>query len=93
MHPTCKPVAMIADVLLDASDRGEVVLDAFGGSGSTLMAAERVGRRARLLELDPGYVDVTLERWAKRTGLQAVHADTGKTYDQVKAEGEANGHA
>jgi len=58
---------MIADAILDCSERGALVLDPFGGSGSTLVAAEQVHRKARLIELEPKYVDVTIERWQKRT--------------------------
>ena len=63
MHPTVKPVQMIADAIKDVSGRGEIVLDPFGGSGSTLIAAEKTGRRARLAELDPNYCDRILARW------------------------------
>ena len=63
MHPTVKPVQMIADAIRDVSGRGEIVLDLFGGSGSTLIAAEKTGRRSRLVELDPLYCDVILARW------------------------------
>ncbi|EWS61748.1 Modification methylase DpnIIB [Methylibium sp. T29-B] len=71
MHPTVKPTAMIADAILDCSHRDGLVLDPFGGSGSTLLAAERTGRRAALMELDPRYVDVTVQRYL-RSGGQAV---------------------
>lgn len=71
LHPTVKPVAMLHDILLDASSKNEVVLDCFGGSGSTLLAAERAKRRARLIEIDPRYCDVTIWRWEKETGKQA----------------------
>ena len=67
-HPTMKPIAMIVDAIKDCSARDDLVLDSFGGSGTTLLAAERTGRRARLIELDPYYVDVTIERWRKMTG-------------------------
>jgi DNA modification methylase len=63
MHPTVKPVQMIADAIRDVSGRGEIVLDLFGGSGSTLIAAEKTGRRARLCELDPVYCDRIIRRW------------------------------
>jgi DNA modification methylase len=63
MHPTVKPVQMIADAIKDVSARGDIVLDLFGGSGSTLIAAEKTGRRAFLCELDPIYCDRILERW------------------------------
>ena len=83
LHPTVKPVQMIADAILDASARGEVVLDGFLGSGSTLLAAERVGRICYGIEIDPLYVDVAIRRWQRYTGDQATLQSTGKTYDEV----------
>lgn len=71
LHPTVKPVALIAEALLDVTAPGDFVLDAFGGSGSTLIAAEKIGRRARLVELDPRYVDRIIGRWEKLTGRTA----------------------
>lgn len=71
LHPTVKPVPMIMDALLDCSAAGDIVLDSFGGSGSTLIAAERTKRKARLIELDPHYCDVILYRWEKLTGKSA----------------------
>ena len=71
MHPTVKPVEMIADAILDVSSRGEIIIDPFGGSGSTLMAAEQTGRRAYLVELDPLYCDTILARWEAATKRQA----------------------
>ncbi len=68
MHPTVKPVAMIADAIRDCSKRGQIVLDCFAGSGSTLIAAERSGRRARLIEYDPLYCDTIIRRWEGETG-------------------------
>lgn len=79
MHPTTKPVAMIADAILDASNRNSIVLDPFGGSGTILIAAERTGRRARVIELDTHFVDVALRRFRRVTGVEPVHAVTGKT--------------
>jgi DNA modification methylase len=70
-HPTVKPILLVADAIQDASNRGDVVLDGFGGAGTTLIAAERLGRRARLIELEPRYVDVTIERWQTATGQSA----------------------
>ena len=84
MHPTVKPVAMIADAILDCSRRGERVLDIFGGSGSTLIAAQSCGRIAHLLEYDPSYCDTILERFAKVTGISPINAATGATWDAVK---------
>lgn len=81
LHPTVKPVQMLADALLDSSARGEIALDPFLGSGSTLIACERVGRRLRGIELDPAYVDVAVRRWQRYSGSQAVHAVTGKPFD------------
>ena len=78
LHPTVKPVAMIADAILDCSARGEIVLDAFLGSGTTLIAAERTGRRCYGLELDPAYVDTIIRRWQALTGGSACHADSGQ---------------
>ncbi len=77
MHPTVKPVAMVADAIKDCTRRGDVVLDAFSGSGTTLIAAEKTGRVGRALELDPKYVDVAIRRWERLTSETAVHAETG----------------
>jgi DNA modification methylase len=82
-HPTVKPVAMIADALRDVTRRGELVLDVFLGSGSTLIAAEETGRVCIGVELDSAYVDVAIRRWQKRTGKDAVHAVTGETFDVI----------
>jgi DNA modification methylase len=83
MHPTVKPVALIADAIRDCSRRGEVVLDCFGGSGSTLIAAEKTGRAARLIEYDPLYCDTIVRRWEKLTGKRATLAVTGETFEDV----------
>jgi DNA modification methylase len=80
LHPTVKPVAMIADALRDCSRRGDVVLDGFGGSGSTLIAAERTGRRARLVEIDPVYVDRCIRRWQAIARDDAILISTGETF-------------
>lgn len=85
MHPTVKPVAMVADAILDCSKRGGIILDPFGGSGTTLMAAERTGRKARLLEMEPRYVDTIIRRWQQKTGRQAKHAESN-TYFDAKAK-------
>jgi DNA modification methylase len=87
MHPTVKPIAMIADALKDCSKKDGIVLDCFGGSGTTLMAAERTGRHARLIELDPLYVDVTIRRWEADTGRKAVLAQDERTFTQIEKEG------
>jgi DNA modification methylase len=70
LHPTVKPTAMVADAIQDVTRRGDLVLDLFLGSGTTLMAAERTGRHFRGLDIDPAYVDVAIERWSARTGLE-----------------------
>lgn len=81
LHPTVKSVALVADVLLDASDRGDIVLDPFLGSGTTLIAAETTGRICRGMELSPRYVDTALLRWQRKTGGSAIHIETGLTFD------------
>jgi DNA modification methylase len=83
MHPTVKPVAMVADAIKDCSKRGSLVLDPFCGSGTILIAAEKTGRRARAIELDPKYVDVAIRRWEKYTGKTAVLDLWGETFDEV----------
>lgn len=85
-HPTVKPVAMIAEAILDASRPKEIVLDCFLGSGSTLMAAEKTGRRCYGIEIDPLYIDVAIRRWQKATGKAATHAVTGKEFSTLEAE-------
>ena len=85
LHPTVKPVAMVADAILDVSKHGDIVLDPFCGSGTTILAAEQTGRRGHGIELDPRYVDVTISRWQKMTGQSAVHAN-GKAFGELFAE-------
>lgn len=85
-HPTMKPVGLIERMLTASARTGDVVIDAFGGSGSTLIAADRLGMSARLMELDPKFVDVIVRRWQSFTGRRAVHAVTGEPYP---AEGDA----
>jgi DNA modification methylase len=77
LHPTVKPVALVADAIRDCSNQNGIILDPFGGAGTTLIAAEKTGRRARLIEIDPGYVDVAILRWQRLTGKTAVNAATG----------------
>jgi DNA modification methylase len=89
LHPTVKPVAMVADAILDCSARGDIVLDAFLGSGTTLIAAERTGRRCCGLELDPAYVDTIVRRWQVLTGGSARHAASGRNFDDLAREVEA----
>lgn len=83
MHPTVKPVALVADALRDCSRRGEIVLDGFGGSGSTLIAAEKTGRQARLIEYDPLYCDTIIRRWQAYTGKHAKLASTGERFEDL----------
>lgn len=85
MHVTPKPVAMLVDAMLDCSNPGDLVLDPFGGSGSTLIAAQRVHRRARLIEIDPLYVDTIVRRWEEFTGEHAVLAGTNQSFAEVAA--------
>lgn len=86
MHPTVKPTALVADAILDCSKRRDLVLDSFAGSGTILIAAHRTGRRARAIELDPAYVDVSLRRFRRVTGMDPVHAETGKSLTGLEAE-------
>jgi DNA modification methylase len=83
LHPTVKPVALVADAILDCSSRGDLVLDAFLGSGTTVIAAERTGRCCRGLELDPLYVDTIIRRWQGYAGEDARHAVSGQSFAQV----------
>lgn len=85
-HPTVKPVALVADAIKDVTRRNAIVLDLFGGSGTTLIAAERTGRRARLVEIEPRYIDVTIQRFQALTKADAVHAETGMTFSEVMVE-------
>jgi DNA modification methylase len=85
-HPTVKPVALVSDAMRDCTKRRDIVLDTFCGSGTTILAAERVGRLAYGLELDPTYVDTAIRRWQAITKNDAVHADTGVTFDELAPE-------
>ena len=94
LHPTVKPVRLVADALLDCTARGDIVLDPFLGSGTTLLAAERVGRVCRGLEIDPLYADTAIRRWQAHTGDEARHAESGRSFDEIAAEAaEARGVA
>ncbi|MDP9051654.1 MAG: site-specific DNA-methyltransferase [Acidobacteriota bacterium] len=90
LHPTIKPTAMLADAILDCSARGDLVLDSFLGSGSTLLAAERVGRICCGIEIDPLYVDLAIRRWERSTGRSAIHTGTGKSFEEISAAREVN---
>lgn len=89
MHPTVKPAALVADAIKDCSRRGEIVLDVFGGSGTTLIAAETCGREARLLEYDPAYCDTIIARWEQLTGKHATLASTDQRFEDVADERRA----
>lgn len=89
LHPTVKPVALVADAILDCSARGDIVLDPFLGSGTTLLAAERTGRRCCGIEIDPNYVDIVIRRWQAFTGEDARHAATGKSFTDMSTERSA----
>ena len=82
-HPTVKPVALVADAIRDVTDPGDIVTDAFMGSGTTLLAAERAGRIAFGVEIAPGYIDVAIRRWEAMTGREATLASTGQTFSQA----------
>jgi DNA modification methylase len=84
LHPTVKPVALIADILLDASSPRDVVLDPFAGSGTIFLAAERTGRIGYGIEIDPHYVDVAVRRWERKTGRSARHATLPLTFAEVQ---------
>jgi DNA modification methylase len=88
LHPTVKPVAMVADAILDCSARGDIVLDAFLGSGTTLIAAERTGRRCYGMELDAVYADTIVRRWQKLSGGSALHGISGRSFDDLAREAE-----
>jgi len=83
VHPTQKPVELVERALSNSSKGGDIILDSFGGSGSTLIACEKSGRKARLMELDPKYIDVIIKRWQDYTGREAIHAETGKTFNEL----------
>lgn len=90
MHPTVKPVALVADAILDCSRRKDIVLDAFAGSGTTLVAAHKTGRRGYGIELDPLYCDVIVRRLSNLTGLEARSAVTGRTFAETEKEAVAS---
>jgi DNA modification methylase len=91
MHPTVKPVALVADALLDCSARGEIVLDSFLGAGSTLLAAERIGRICYGMEIEGRYIDLAIRRWQKLTGEHAQHAETAVFFDHLACDEVSRG--
>lgn len=86
LHPTMKPVDLIEYQVMNNTEGEDVVLDLFAGAGSTLIACEKTGRYARMMELDPKYCDVIIRRWQEFTGKQAIHATTGATFDEVAVD-------
>jgi DNA modification methylase len=82
-HPTVKPVALVADAIKDCTRRGDIVLDTFSGSGTTILAAERVGRRACAMEIEPRFIDVAIKRWQAFSRKDAIHAESGLTFDEL----------
>lgn len=83
MHPTVKPLQLIVDAILDASHHGDIVLDPFLGSGTTILACEKTGRRGYGMEIDPKYIDVTVRRWQEHTGQEAIHEPSGLTFNAL----------
>ena len=86
LHPTGKPVALVSGAICDCSSRGDIVLDPFLGSGTTVIAAERTGRVCYGIEIDPACVDTVLRRWQHLTGMRAVHGESGRTFDDLEME-------
>ncbi len=86
LHPTMKPVELIERAVLNSSRRGDTVLDPFAGSGSTLIACEKTGRKARLIEIEPCYSDVIIRRWQEFTDKEAILDATGATFAQTSTE-------
>ena len=86
IHPTAKPVELVERALVNSSKAGDIVMDLFGGSGSTLIGCERRGRKARLMGLDPKYVDCIVRRWQQYTGHQVTLDGDGRTFEVLAAE-------
>ncbi len=89
MHPTVKPVALVADAILDCSITGDLIVDLFGGSGSTMIACEETNRKCYMMEYEPKYIDTIIRRWQKHTGKAAVLKSTGQTFDDLEDESHA----
>jgi DNA modification methylase len=88
LHPTMKPVELVERAIKNSSKSRDIVLDLFGGSGTTLIASEKTGRHARLIELDPKFVDVIIKRWEDYTGQQAVREDDGMKFGELTASAD-----
>ena len=84
MHPTVKPLALVADAILDCSKRGAIILDVFAGSGTTLIAAEKTGRRGYGVEIDPHYTDTIIRRFDDVYGLKAIHAESKLDFEELR---------
>jgi DNA modification methylase len=93
LHPTMKPVALVERALRNSSTSRDIMLDPFGGSGSTLIACEKTGRQARLVELDPKYCDVIVQRWQDWAGGKAVLEENGRSFEEMNGSREPAGHA
>jgi DNA modification methylase len=91
MHPTVKPLSLVADAILDCSKRGGIVLDAFAGSGTTLIAAEKTGRRGYGIEIDPYYCDTIVRRFEDVYGLKALHVESGLEFEKLSTQRSASG--
>ena len=85
LHPTVKPTKMVSDAIMDCSNPSDIILDPFGGSGTTLIAAENTQRKSRLIEIDPKYCDVIIRRWQALTGLDAIHQNTATKFNDMEA--------
>ena len=90
MHPTVKPVALVADAILDCSHRGGIILDAFAGSGTTLIAAEKTGRHGYGIEIDPFYADTIIRRFARVYQMPATRVGTGQSFEETARERAKN---
>jgi len=86
MHPTVKPVGLVADAMRDCTSKGDIILDPFLGSGTTVMAAEKIGRRCFGLEFEPAFVDVAIRRWQAYTSCDAILEGDGRTFDEITEE-------
>jgi DNA modification methylase len=91
-HPTVKPIALVADAIRDCTQRGQIVLDTFSGSGTTLLAAERVGRRGFVLEIEPRFVDLAIRRWQTLSRKDAIDLASGRCFDDVNAAATGENH-
>ncbi len=83
LHPTMKPVELCKRAILNSSKTDDIILDPFGGSGSTLIACEQLRRRCRMIELDQKYVDVIIKRWQNLTNKKATHLQSGEAFDDI----------